>query len=274
MTSHIQPDRTTTKGSNPPFDLRAIDLVALNSMTKFPPIATHHELDPKNGGLLERPVVYPGEVVATEKIDGTNGRLIMTPDGNYVIGSREELLYARGDLIGNPALGIAAALKPIGERLAARAPDGAIRVYYMEVFGGKITGASKQYTSTAAVATRLFDCVEMADYAAILVRTPADIALWREAAGQRFLGEAELATRAAEDGLSLAPRLFTMRGDELPTGIEAMSVFLRERLLRTTVALDEAAGGRPEGLVLRAPDRSVISKARIEDYDRTMRRRR
>lgn len=37
--------------------------------------------------------------------------------------------------------------------------------------------------------------------------------------------------------------------------------------------LDETAGGSPEGIVLRAADRSVIAKARFQDYERTARRR-
>ncbi len=32
----------------------------------------------------------------------------MLPDASYLLGSREELLCAQGDLIGNPALGIVA----------------------------------------------------------------------------------------------------------------------------------------------------------------------
>jgi hypothetical protein len=92
-------------------DLRSVDLTALNSLTKYPSIPTHHELDPKNGGLLESATAFVGSVIGTEKVDGTNGRIIVLPDGNWIIGSREELLHARGDVIANPALGIATALK-------------------------------------------------------------------------------------------------------------------------------------------------------------------
>lgn len=44
-------------------------------------------------------------------------------------------------------------------------------------------------------------------------------------------------------------------------------------LPRTRSALDEAGGGKPEGIVLRTANRSVIAKARFEDYDRTLRRK-
>jgi hypothetical protein len=45
---------------------------------------------------------------------------------------------------------------------------------------------------------------------------------------------------------------------------------LSETLLRTRVALAEAASGHPEGVVVRTEDRSVIAKIRYEDYKRTV----
>ncbi|MCU1617221.1 MAG: hypothetical protein JWO98_4761, partial [Frankiales bacterium] len=59
--------------------LRPVDLAALNSATKYPSIPTYHELDPKNGGLLEIPTAFEGDVVLTEKVDGTNGRIVLLP---------------------------------------------------------------------------------------------------------------------------------------------------------------------------------------------------
>lgn len=46
--------------------------------------------------------------------------------------------------------------------------------------------------------------------------------------------------------------------------------WLSETLLRTRVALAEAASGHPEGVVVRTEDRSVIAKIRYEDYKRTV----
>ncbi|WP_458689940.1 hypothetical protein [Nocardia tengchongensis] len=40
------------------------------------------------------------------------------PDGSWLLGSREELLCAKGDLIGNPAQGIVAALREFADGLA------------------------------------------------------------------------------------------------------------------------------------------------------------
>jgi hypothetical protein len=171
------------------FDVRAVDLGALNSMTKYPSIPTYHTLDPKNGGLIEgETIAFPGTVLGTEKVDGTNARIISLPDGNFLLGSREELLYAKGDLIGNPALGIVAALREVADGLAPVEGD-VVRVHFLEVYGGKVTAASKQYTGTKAVGFRLFDVAVIDDYRAVLAKDAAAVSAWRDAGGQPWLDE-------------------------------------------------------------------------------------
>lgn len=255
------------------FDVRATDLGALNSLTKYPSIPTYHTLDPKNGGLVENEtVVFPGPVLGTEKVDGTNARIISLPDGNFLLGSREELLYAKGDLIGNPAQGIVAALRDVAAGLAP-VEDDVVRVHFLEVYGGKVTAASKQYTGDKAVGFRLFDMAVIPDYRAVLGKAPAVISAWRDEGGQSYLDEDALTEAAARDGFTLTPRLFRLDGAELPRELDKTRAFLAEHLPETRSALDGAAGGQPEGIVLRAPDRAVIAKARFADYDRTLRRR-
>jgi hypothetical protein len=253
-------------------DVRALDLGALNTLTKYPSIPTYHALDPATGNLLDDAIPFAGEVIGTEKVDGINARIISLPGGTYLLGSREELLYAKGDLIGNPALGIVAALRPVAERLSA-ADDDVIRVHYLEVYGGKVTAASKQYTGDRQVGHRLFDVVVLTDYEALLRRPLAELSAWREAGGQTFLGEDELAATADRDALTLTERLFTLGPGELPTDLDKTRQFLAEHLPRTFSALDEGAQGQPEGIVLRTADRATIAKARFQDYDRTLRRR-
>jgi hypothetical protein len=254
------------------FDIGAVDLRAVNSMTKYPSIPTYHTLDPRNGGLIEEAVPFTGTVVGTEKVDGTNSRLVMLPDGSYLIGSREELLYARGDLIGNPALGIADALRPVADSLAIPTGD-RIVVYFLEVYGGKVTAASKQYTGSGRVGFRLFDVVDIDDHADLLTWDPKRISGWREGGGQRFRDEKALAEAASDAGLEVTPRLFEIDAADLPTGIGDTRAFLDERLPGTLATLDSGAGGRAEGIVLRTTTRSVIAKARFQDYERTLRRR-
>jgi hypothetical protein len=248
------------------FDVRTADLKAINSMTKYPSIPTYHTLDPRNGGLLDETVHFSGTVIGTEKIDGTNSRIIQLPDGSYLLGSREELLYGQGDLIGNPALGIVDALRPVADNLAPVADR--IVVHYLEVYGRKVTAASKQYTGGGSIGHRLFDIAVIDDYTELLDRDAERIAAWRDGGGQRFLTEADLAGA----GPALTPRLFTVDASELPTDIEKTRTFLAERLPGTRAALDGDAAGRAEGIVLRSPDRTVIAKARFQDYERTLKR--
>ncbi|MEU7933598.1 RNA ligase family protein [Micromonospora echinofusca] len=144
-------------------DVRTVDLRALNSLTKYPSIPTYHALDPRDGGLLAECVAFTGPVTLTEKVDGTNARIVVLPDGAYLVGSREELLCARGDLIGNPALGIVDALRDVAERLSVAATADRVTVFYLEVYGGRVTAASRQYTAERQVGHRLFDVAVLDD---------------------------------------------------------------------------------------------------------------
>ncbi|GAA2676193.1 RNA ligase family protein [Actinoplanes palleronii] len=253
------------------FDLRSADLRALNSLTKYPSIPTYHELDPRNGGLTESVTAFPGPVLGTEKVDGTNSRLIMLPGGDYLIGSREELLLARGDLIGNPSQGIVAALRAVADALPdQQLPADTLRVYFLELYGGKIGAQAKQYSTRGAVGWRLFDVAEVPDLAERLTWPAERIAAWRDGGGQSFATEDAL--QAVTD-FELTPRLFTVDGADLPADVAGMHAFLGERLPETLVALDDSGQRRAEGIVLRSPDRSVIAKARFQDYERTLKRR-
>jgi hypothetical protein len=254
-------------------DIHAVDLDALNSLTKYPSIPTYHALDPRNGNLTETAVRFSGDVVGTEKVDGTNARIITLPNGMYLIGSREELLHAQGDLIANPSQGIVNALRPIADTLPQVTGD-AIRVHYLEVYGHKIGKVATQYTGDQRVDARLFDVAVFGDYAEQLTWSQQRIAAWREAGNQPFVSEKDLTAAAAEHGLTPTPRLFTVDAAELPTEIGRTSEWLAERLPRTHSAIDDTAGGEAEGIVLRTTDRSVIAKARFQDYRRTINRRR
>jgi hypothetical protein len=255
-----------------PFDVRGTDLTKLNSLTKYPSIPTYHTLDPRNGALQEEALPFEGSVLGTEKIDGSNARVICLPDGSYLLGSREELLYARGDLIGNPAQGIVDAMKAQAERLCASVED-AVVVYYFEVYGGKVTSASKQYTGEQRVGFRLFDAARIPDYDAHLARSPQEIASWRDHGGQPFADEAALHQTAGRFELALTPRILEIAAADLPRTVDATLAFLQAAIAETQCALDDQAGRRPEGLVIRTLDRSCIAKLRFEDYERTLRRR-
>jgi hypothetical protein len=252
-----------------------IDIGALNSATKYPSIETYHTLNPRNGLLSEPAMAFTGTVVLTEKVNGTNGRIIVLPDGDWYIGSREELLYARGDRIINPALGIVQALLPLAGSIASTehefsAKSGTAWVYYLEVYGHRIGSGAKNYTTHELTGFRLFD---VAAINTDVLGWPRDkISSWREHGGQSFLSEDVLHEAADLERVQLVPRLGAIPAENLPQGLPEMREFLAVYAPGTRVALDGSGQGTAEGIVLRTDDRSVIAKARFEDYDRTLRK--
>jgi len=246
-----------------------LDLAALNSATKYPSIPTYHELGDR-GSLTETVTPFHGDVILTEKIDGTNSRIIITPDADWYIGSREELLTARGDRVHNPALGIVDALRDVAPRLTGDA-DERILVAYLETYGARIGGEAKQYSTRGAVGWRLFDLAFIP--AGVLGWERERIAAWRDGGGQKFAHEETMQRAALSWGIERTPRLGTIPAGELPISIEDTHAWLTRELPGTLAALDESAGGRAEGIVLRTVDRSVIAKARFQDYERTLKRR-
>jgi len=245
-----------------------LDLKKLNSLTKYPSIPTFHTMGDK-GRLGEQAVRFPGPAIATEKVDGTNTRVLVAPDGSFIVGSREELLHHRGDLCWNPSLGIVEALSPFIDRFASS--PAVLQVWFGETFGAKIGRNAKQYTGDRSrTGFRIFDVLLLrwAELEEMMGWELSRISSWRETGGQRFLDEAELAHSVDEAGLELTPRLG--RFDQLPADLQKMSDMLNQLLPTTRVALDSAGLGLPEGLVLRSPDRSVIAKARVRDYRRTL----
>ncbi len=253
--------------------IRTADLARLNALTRYPSIITYHPLDPKQSrprGRHEetRPqVTFTGAVLATEKVDGVNARLVVAPDGSYLIGSRDEFLYAGGDLLHNPAMSIVETVRPFAEPLIdAVRPGAGVAACFGEVYGGKVTEGSRQYTGEQRLGFRLFDVAVLPDAEAMLARPNDVIGAWREAGGQRFLAEGELQKLASTSGVPLTPRIAEIDANELPEGIEEALEFLEETLAKSRATLDAGGGGRPEGLVLRTADRSAIAKMRYRDY--------
>ncbi len=122
-----------------------MDFDKLNSATKYPHIPTYHKLG-ERGILQEEPIAFEGDVVLTEKVDGTNARIILMPDGDWCIGSREDLFTARGDRVYNTELRVVETLSPVAEKLGASNLSD-IMVFFLEVYG-KGTSAKSASSST------------------------------------------------------------------------------------------------------------------------------
>lgn len=240
-----------------------------NSLTKYPSIDTYHKLGEKGRLLEELNHEFTGDVVLTEKVDGTNGRIVMTPWGEWLIGSREEFFTASGDIVYNTGLGIVDTLRPITSTIKSCPPPNTLHVFYFEVYGAGIGGQAKNYTTGKATGARLFDVVRITDVKEKLEWDREKIASWRDHGGQYFFSDESINAYAEMIGVERVPVITTVRAKDLPTSVEGMHEFLKIHVPGTKVKLDDSGRGNAEGLVLRTGDRSMIAKARFEDYERT-----
>jgi hypothetical protein len=254
----------------PEFD--AARLRALNSATRYPSIPTYHALGDRGRLTEERTTDFAdlaaADVEVTEKIDGTNARVVVPPAewGAPLIGSRTELLHHLGDVIFNPAQGIVDAVRGHAARMAAAlAEPDALVVVFGEVFGGRTASGAKNYSTTGTVGFRVFDIARVPPE--VLDREPEQIAAWRDGGGQPFVPTAELHARVDDLGLDRVPVLTPDR--PVPVTIAETHDWLRGLLTETHARLDDSGRGAPEGVVVRSVDRTRIAKIRFEDHERT-----
>lgn len=257
-------------------DMTAEHLARLNSATKYPSILTYHALGERGRLTEERNVSFedvdPDDVEVTEKIDGTNTRVIIPPrnQGNILIGSRTELLHYRGDVIANPAQGIVATVNstPVARPVADFAHESDWTVLFGEVYGGRVSSGSKNYTTRPDVTGfRLFDVARVP--ARVLDMDRDEIAAWRDGGGQDFARTDVLGQWADDLGLRLVPLIVPVAAPPVSvadTHTWLSGVFLLDG---SFARLDSTGKGRPEGVVVRTADRSRIAKIRFEDYERT-----
>jgi hypothetical protein len=257
--------------------MRAFDLKKINSATKYPSILTYHALGDR--GCLKEEVLVPfsadDKVFLSEKIDGTNARIILFPKGAYLIGSREELLFGFGDWIYNTTLDIVNTIRTVADnarRIYWRQLEQSVFVLFGEVYGGKV-GTAKNYTKTGKLGFRLFDVImmEAKEFEDLLDLPIEKIAAWRENGRQNFVGVRTIANVAADIKCSTVPSII---GTCPPQTIQETYGWLKSVLPGTTNALlENDALGKPEGIVIRTEQRSKIAKIRFEDYERTLRKK-
>jgi RNA ligase len=245
------------------------DLGKLNSLTKYPSIPTYHGMDK---GRLTDEVVDLGdeEVYVSEKVDGTNARIILLPNGDYILGSREELLYAKGDRIKSPTLSVVETLFDLAESgWLVREND--LTVVFGEVYGRGIN--SKAY-STTQTGFRVFDVMHMGFVEAMIVleMDREEISRWRKQGDQKFLDVSDLVSWCDESNVTLTPRLMSLYPRDIPTTHAGVLDLLHDILPNSRATLDTSGSGRAEGIVVRTWDRKTIVKIRFEDYEKTLRK--
>lgn len=244
----------------------------VNSLTKYPSILTLHKFG-ERGKLTEQITTnIEGEkMFATEKIDGTNVRIICWGD-EFLIGSRKCILHYSDDFYWDEAMGIVNQFYEL--KIPVLQPD-YLTVVYGELFGGKITPNSKNYGKDKH-GFRVFDIAVLKDLS-VLEESLNDISNWRERSldssvddtikyGQGFVSLDKLETY----GYDLVPKVeFNLESLSHEKVLEALNRFIPE----TRVPLSETAKLKTEGVVLRNFDRTKIVKLRFEDYQKTLKSR-
>ena len=235
---------------------RLADLDRLLSRTAYHPPPPFHEPDADDrslGPALPKP---PGDVIATELLDGVSFRVAVFPDGSHLIGTRGRWLYAGGDVIADAAHGLVAAVRPAAERISGE-PGGVLAVWG-ELIGGGTAGAGR-YTGRREVGFGVFDVLR--------------VNLGDEGEPE-YLPEKELLAFAERSALPLVPRVARFPARDLPTKPEAVRTLLEELLPNSRCRLDADAADAPAGLVVRTPDRGWIATMRADKYRRVRKRKR
>lgn len=258
-------------------------LPMLDSATKYPSILTYHALGERGRLTEDLSVQFPGDwpVWLTEKVDGTNARIIVFPNGQFLIGSRDDLLYASGDFVRNQTMGIVETLlrgwtavetddtHSSSVDWSTFASPSELVVLFVEVYGFGIGKAAKVYAHTSKITSfRLFDVVRipLAILDNLLAMTPERVAHWRDTGGQVF----DLCDSLGNLGIPVVPTIGIISANELPKSVRDANTFLHTRVGYTQCPLTSEYSGRAEGLVLRTNNRWTIAKMRFEDYARTI----
>ena len=248
--------------------LNNMDLNRLNSLTKYPSIPTYHIMGDKNRLTNDiNPAPKDKQLFLTEKVDGTNVRIVVLPDGNWLIGSREEFLLIKGgNPIGTDSPNILDAIRSFAEEtIIAPVIENQIVVLFFELFGGRI-GSFKSYTIHNTRSWRCFDILTIPNYDEILSHTREWISSWRQHGKGQFL--ANINPICNQYGIQTVPYLGKV--NSLPTTHEETLEWLKENCPSSKVKLDNKASGNPEGVVVRTEDRSYIVKIRYQDINRAI----
>lgn len=259
--------------------MRNYDLGKLNSLTKYPSILTYHKLAENKKHGLQNEVIPSSrfkendDVYLYEKIDGENTRIILISNGenvDYFIGSRNELLHAKGDRIAIPTGNIANHFTPIAEKLAEQlVSNEGVHVIYFESYGGT-TPKAKNYTDNKLQSGRVFDAfyLTLEEFENLLSKDKDKIASWRDNGGQPYLTCDERESLVSRLDLVAAPLLAVVKEEELPSDLFDMTQWM-ETYKITKSGIDQE--GASEGVIARTNNRSIISKLRFEDYQKTIR---
>lgn len=243
----------------------------VNSLTKYPSIPTLHKIGERGMLTSELNVQFEKDEVlfVTEKIDGVNVRILMYGD-EFIIGSREELLYHNNDALYNRELNIVENFLSLNYTIPPSVHT--LMVLYGELYGANIGKHGKQY-GISSVGFRSFD-ISVPDLHD-LEKSVEKIAAQRERNNSQFVDYRYF----QDDIFNFLPfirtPLLSFNSFGKPDKLNNLTIEQTYNCLTATIPttksfLDAGAFGTPEGIIIRNNDRSKIAKVRFEDYRRTI----
>lgn len=280
----------------------------LDSMTKYPSIETLHAFGGRQRFIEE--LTASGKLLfechswsLSEKINGTNGRLLLFPKDYLnvileIVGQHDWLLGTRDNLIMSPTtdpivMAMIEQLSSEAQRISNRLNSESgkpwsngvsVLVIYFELFGGNIGAGARNYSRDGSRSFRVFDVrtISLEEVLDILFMPIEKIAGARErnALPGHWYESQELSEFCSNFGLTKVPGLIGPK-TKLPEDIQGAYQWLTQAIEQQKIVgepLGTKAGNdlplvaldRPEGVVIRNQDRSVIVKLRFEDYERTL----
>lgn len=258
------------------------DMEKLNSATAYPSILTWHKLGDRGRFINEvnADLQYDAdkELYVTEKVDGTNTRIVLCGD-DYLIGSRDAFIYAKGDRIKSPDSLVRKIIErviPVAEKCLnefCASDDLWIRTIYGEAYGGKILSGSKVYGDSDDLGFRVFDIMKL-DSKYVLQSPIQQICYDRDHETFDYAQPSTIQFVCKNSGTDFVPYRAVIKESELPLDIEEAARFLLDYKKSLSLLCDVGNGnqkfGRAEGVVVRSADRKFIRKLRFEDYSKTL----
>lgn len=248
-----------------------------NSLTKYPSIPTYNKMEKGMLSTIVENYEAMRELYITEKIDGTNTRIIICGN-DYVIGSREEWIYAKGDRV------IAVSNKkhieyliPIADKITSRlsAINDTVLFIYGELYGYKIQKWQNYTNMENDYGFRVFDMFSLPidELNNMLdTMTPDQASSWRDNNNQSWFTVDKLKEVSSVLGLLTVPYIKKDFMKEIGISAASANYFLKA-FQETKAQIHNTENNKAEGIVVRTADRKYISKLRFEDYDKYMRKK-
>ena len=262
----------------------------INSLTEYPSILTYHKLGDK-GSLLnelyeENRFKKDDILEITEKIDGTNMRLILTND-DYLVATRSKIIHAKNDrIITDPNVNVVVdSCDYLIKTFANDTTSDCVLIVFGEAYGYNICEGSNVYCSIDNITSRkfrVFDvrCIPCIEFEKLLEKDIQDISRWKSYSNEYWYDYNVLDAFCEQFQLERTPVLTRINEKDLPTGFDATYKWMKQFSNSQAVIgipddeVDYSPKfGKSEGVVIRNLDRSVVSKLRFEDCERTIRKR-